>query len=135
MLFALHEQLTLLYLATLSYHWNVTGPRFLSLHKLFRKQYTQLFKHLDALSENIRAKGEGIPNNWHNVTVPNAENSSTMVNVLIGNYTALLDIIEEAKDFDDLDKPLTASTNKLLDDIAFFAEQQRWMLRSLQRDS
>lgn len=48
----------ILYLKTHNYHWNVTGPYFPQLHKLFEKQYIQLWKDVDIIAERIRALKE-----------------------------------------------------------------------------
>ena len=37
------------------YHWNVEGPRFLTLHQLFEEQYNELFAAADELAERLRA--------------------------------------------------------------------------------
>lgn len=50
-----------LYLKTQSYHWNVTGPHFKSLHIMFEEQYNDLFLAVDLLAERIRAIGEKAP--------------------------------------------------------------------------
>jgi starvation-inducible DNA-binding protein len=44
-----------LYLKTHNFHWNVTGPQFLSLHDLFMQQYTELATAVDLVAERIRA--------------------------------------------------------------------------------
>lgn len=44
-----------LYLKTHSYHWNVTGPMFSTLHALFETQYTELAIAVDEIAERIRA--------------------------------------------------------------------------------
>ncbi len=44
-----------LYLKTHSFHWNVTGPMFNSLHTMFMTQYTELWTSLDEIAERIRA--------------------------------------------------------------------------------
>jgi len=44
-----------LYLLTHNYHWNVEGPKFVSLHTLFEQQYTELFTAVDEIAERIRA--------------------------------------------------------------------------------
>lgn len=46
-----------LYIKTRNYHWNVTGPHFQELHKLFQEQYEQLDEILDNLAERIRQLG------------------------------------------------------------------------------
>lgn len=43
-----------LYLATHNYHWNVEGPQFIELHKLFEGQYNELFQAIDVIAERIR---------------------------------------------------------------------------------
>jgi starvation-inducible DNA-binding protein len=50
-----------LYVKTHGYHWNVTGPRFNSLHSLFMTQYTELWAALDEIAERIRALGHFAP--------------------------------------------------------------------------
>lgn len=44
-----------LYLLTHNYHWNVEGPKFVSLHTLFEQQYNELFLAIDEIAERIRA--------------------------------------------------------------------------------
>lgn len=51
----------LLYLKTLYYHWNVTGPNFHSLHVMFQKHYENLHKAGDEIAERIRALGHMAP--------------------------------------------------------------------------
>lgn len=46
-----------LYLATHHYHWNVEGPHFANLHRLFEEQYNELFQAVDVIAERIRALG------------------------------------------------------------------------------
>jgi len=50
-----------LYLKTQGCHWNVTGPRFYDLHKLFEEQYTELAGANDEIAERIRALGTRAP--------------------------------------------------------------------------
>jgi starvation-inducible DNA-binding protein len=50
-----------LYLKTQGFHWNVTGPRFYDLHKLFEEQYTELAAANDEIAERIRALGAKAP--------------------------------------------------------------------------
>lgn len=41
----------------LKYHWNVTGPYFISLHKLFDDQYHEVFEMIDEIAERVRTVG------------------------------------------------------------------------------
>ena len=50
-----------LYTKTRNYHWNVTGPHFNDLHKLFEAQYDALAEVVDEVAERIRALGASTP--------------------------------------------------------------------------
>lgn len=51
----------MLYLKTQNFHWNVKGPHFYSLHKLFEEQYIELAAAVDEIAERIRALGAPTP--------------------------------------------------------------------------
>ncbi|MCS6856639.1 MAG: DNA starvation/stationary phase protection protein [Deltaproteobacteria bacterium] len=53
-----------LYFKTHSYHWNVRGPLFASLHSLFETQYTELAQAVDELAERVRSLGVLAPSSW-----------------------------------------------------------------------
>jgi starvation-inducible DNA-binding protein len=57
-----------LYATTRDYHWNVTGPEFLSLHKQFEAQYEQIEQWIDDVAERARAIGAGARGNWADLT-------------------------------------------------------------------
>src|SRR5688572_23196422 len=40
-----------------NYHWNVTGPQFLTLHELFEKQHGKVQEIADELAERSRSFG------------------------------------------------------------------------------
>ena len=46
-----------LYVKTRNYHWNVTGPHFNDLHKVFEGQYQALEGEIDEIAERGRALG------------------------------------------------------------------------------
>jgi starvation-inducible DNA-binding protein len=50
-----------LYLKTQGFHWNVVGPKFYELHKLFEEQYGALAAANDEIAERIRALGAKAP--------------------------------------------------------------------------
>jgi starvation-inducible DNA-binding protein len=50
-----------LYVKTQGFHWNVSGPRFHDLHKLFEEQYNELADANDEIAERIRALGAKAP--------------------------------------------------------------------------
>lgn len=53
-----------LYLKTHSYHWNVVGPMFNTLHLMFEEQYTELAIAVDEIAERIRALGVPAPGSY-----------------------------------------------------------------------
>ena len=55
---------SVLYATTRDYHWNVTGPEFLSLHQQFEGQYEQIAQWIDDVAERARAIGAGARGNW-----------------------------------------------------------------------
>ncbi len=46
---------------TQGFHWNVKGPHFFALHKMFEEQYGALQAALDPLAERLRALGVAAP--------------------------------------------------------------------------
>ncbi len=59
---------SVLYATTRDYHWNVTGPGFLSMHQQFETQYEQLAGAIDDIAERARAIGVGARGNWADMT-------------------------------------------------------------------
>ena len=124
-----------LYIKTHGYHWNVTGPRFQSLHEVFMTQYTELWAALDELAERIRALGHFAPGSSAEMmqdasiaadtSVPDAE---TMVANLARGHEAVAraarDGIEIAGEAGD---DVTAD---LMTQRATIADKTAWMLRA-----
>jgi len=50
-----------LYFKTHAFHWNVKGPWFYCLHKLFEDQYREMWGAVDDIAERIRALGQIAP--------------------------------------------------------------------------
>lgn len=59
-----------LYFKTHAYHWNVEGPHFDTLHKLFGDQYTEMWEAMDDIAERIRALGDYAPANVSEIMKP-----------------------------------------------------------------
>ncbi|MBV9658012.1 MAG: DNA starvation/stationary phase protection protein [Verrucomicrobia bacterium] len=51
---------SLLYVRTRNYHWNVTGPRFHTLHVFLEEQYKEIELKADEVAERVRQVG-GFP--------------------------------------------------------------------------
>ncbi|HYG85034.1 MAG TPA: Dps family protein [Azospirillum sp.] len=125
-----------LYLKTHSFHWNVTGPMFNTLHVMFMEQYTELWNALDELAERIRALGFPAPGSFSQFTklstvteetsVPRAND---MIRQLVEGHEAVartaravFPMAEEAND---------QPTADLLTQRLQIHEKTAWMLRSL----
>ncbi len=124
-----------LYVKTHGYHWNVTGPRFNSLHAMFMTQYTELWTALDVIAERIRALGHFAPGSSGEMMgvatikpdndVPDAE---TMLKNLAAGHEAVsraakygITIAEKNGD------PVTVD---LFTQRATISEKTAWMLRA-----
>jgi starvation-inducible DNA-binding protein len=124
------------YLKTHSFHWNVEGPMFQTLHQMFMEQYTETWNAIDLIAERIRSLGEYAPGTYKEYSrlasiretegVPSAED---MVRLLIEGQEAIvrtarsvLPLAEEANDQPTLD---------LLTQRMQVHEKNAWMLRSL----
>ena len=56
-----------LFFKTENCHWNVEGPEFPFLHKLFEKQYQELLEAADTVAERIRALGMYVPGRYEDL--------------------------------------------------------------------
>jgi starvation-inducible DNA-binding protein len=59
-----------LYFKAHSFHWNVQGPLFHSMHDFFGALYAQVFAEVDTTAEQIRALGELAPGSLLDLLVP-----------------------------------------------------------------
>lgn len=126
-----------LYFKTHGYHWNVTGPSFVSLHTLFEEQYQNLYGSIDGIAERIRALGYRAPGSYRELakltSVPEAEGTPSaeeMVQDLALGHEQIARSVHELLSVSDTagDYP----TTDLLSERATFHEKAAWMLRSLQ---
>lgn len=125
-----------LYMKTLNFHWNVTGPHFGPLHEMFQTQYTDLAEANDELAERIRALGFLAPGGLNKLADLSVVKDSTedlkaeeMVDHLLQGHEALIklmrDVIGKAADVRD------EATNDLLTARIDTHEKTAWMLRSI----
>lgn len=126
-----------LYMKTHSYHWNVTGPQFHTLHVMFEEQYREMWAALDEIAERVRALGVFAPTSGKAFSdlsgiddadskPPSAED---MIKKLLDGHETLikraregLGIAEEAGD---------AASADLLTVRIQTHEKTAWMLRSM----
>ena len=126
----------MLYLKTHSFHWNVEGPMFQTLHQMFMDQYTETWNAIDLIAERIRSLGEYAPGTYREYArltriketegVPRAEE---MVKLLIEGQEAVVRTAREALSV--ADEANDQPTLDLLTQRMQVHEKNAWMLRSL----
>jgi starvation-inducible DNA-binding protein len=125
-----------LYLKTHSFHWNVTGPMFNTLHLMFMDQYSELALAVDLVAERIRSLGHAAPGSYAQyakltsiaeaTTVPVAED---MIRELVRGHETVARTARGV--FPVAEKASDESTCDLLTQRLQIHEKTAWMLRSL----
>lgn len=126
----------LLYTKTRNFHWNVTGPNFMELHKLFEAQYAALSEAVDAVAERSRALGGRARGSMKEFlalarlkessgATPSA---SAMLSELGKDHEALIAALR--KDIETAEKAKDAGTADFLTGLLEDHEKTAWMLRS-----
>lgn len=130
-----------LYLKTHNYHWNVTGPMFLTLHTMFETHYTELALAVDSIAERIRALGEKAPGSYRDFSrlssIPEEEeeedkSAREMIAHLVKGHEAV--IRTARKVLPTADESHDEATADLLTQRIQIHEKTAWMLRSLLED-
>ena len=125
-----------LYLKTHSFHWNVTGPMFQTLHLMFMGQYNEIWLAVDLIAERIRSLGFPAPASYTQfaalTSIQDSEGvpkAREMIQQLVAGQEAvvrtareILPIAEQAGDQPTVD---------LLSARMEVHEKNAWMLRSL----
>jgi starvation-inducible DNA-binding protein len=127
----------LLYTKTRYYHWNVTGPRFHSLHLFFETQYTALDEIIDQVAERVRQLGFfafGTLEQFKKVsrlsedfgTIPSEDE---MIRNLTEDHETIIKQLR--KDLEKADENFhDAGTNDFLTGLLEQHEKMAWMLRA-----
>ncbi|WP_029009103.1 Dps family protein [Azospirillum halopraeferens] len=125
-----------LYMKTHSFHWNVTGPMFNTLHDMFMQQYTELWNALDEIAERIRALGFPAPGSFsqyaalttirEETSVPQAQD---MIRQLVEGHEAVARTARQV--FPTAETANDQPTADLLTQRLQIHEKTAWMLRSL----
>lgn len=125
-----------LYIKTRNYHWNVTGPHFIELHKLFESQYEQLDASVDAVAERARALGalasgsmkEFIKQATLGESAGEARDWKEMVRNLLADHEAVIRALR--KDVETTAKLGDAGTSDFLTGLLEEHEKTAWILRA-----
>ena len=126
----------ILYLKTHNFHWNVTGPMFGTLHRMFEEQYNELWLAVDAIAERIRSLGFSAPGSYGEFTrltylheTPAATNASEMIAELLRDHETTARTARSALAV--ARTAVDAPTEDLLTQRLAAHEKSAWMLRSL----
>jgi len=125
-----------LYLKTHSFHWNVTGTMFNTLHLMFEQHYTEAALAVDLVAERIRALGFPAPGSYQQYAQLSSIKEETgvpewkdMVKQLVSGHETcvrtartVFPLVDEAHDEPSAD---------LLTQRMQVHEKTAWMLRSL----
>ncbi|MGL4825729.1 MAG: Dps family protein [Alphaproteobacteria bacterium] len=123
-----------LLLKTQTYHWNVEGRDFFSLHKLFEEHYRELFEAVDEIAEQIRIWGNPVVASFQafsNLSIIN-EASISQKEILLSNLfedheTMIVEIKKILKGESILEDE---AAQDLLVSRLRAHEKMAWMLRS-----
>lgn len=114
-------------------HWNVVGPAFGPLHKLFGKQYEELSDLSDQVAERIRAIGEMVPDSAFmlaSLSPKDAPPSGAMkmVNNLAQHHKTIIDYITESLSILKKAKDTDEGTINFLTGVMEQHQKMHWML-------
>lgn len=125
-----------LYLKTHNFHWNVKGPMFDTLHKMFETQYTELAAAVDLIAERIRALGFPAPGTYAEFaklsTVkeePGVPPAEAMIRQLLQGQEAVVRTARSV--FPVVERASDEPTADLLTQRMQVHEKTAWMLRSM----
>lgn len=121
------------------FHWNVEGPHFVDLHKLFGKIYEDVYSAIDPTAEYIRTLDDYTPGSFERFSElsqiqgqTKVPKSRLMIQELLADNQTMIDLLNTTF--------LSAQQEKQEGIANFIAERidahgkHGWMLRSLLRD-
>ncbi|WP_413575100.1 Dps family protein [Bdellovibrio sp. HCB290] len=125
-----------LQLKTQNFHWNVEGPLFFSLHKLFEKQYEQIAEYVDRSAEILRALKSPAPGSFQafkklsdvEECTDEKLSASKMIDILTADHTTLAELYKSRLETAEQEEETSAVT--LYEDLISFHEKAAWMIRS-----
>lgn len=130
---------TVVYYKSHTFHWNVQGANFYSLHLMFEKFYQQIWESMDEIAERTRALGgktpEGLSELLKLATIkeaPSLPACHIMVKVLRADYLALANKAREVSAI--AEKHNDPVTTDMMTEKRNFLEKAAWMLQSTLND-
>jgi starvation-inducible DNA-binding protein len=124
-----------LYLNTLSAHWNITGSSFASIHALLEKQYESIKNIIDDTAERIRILGYKVPASHskylHDAEINNISESLNFIDTiksLCKSYEDIINLLRQS--IKEIEKTNDFGTEDLLVSTLKEYEKSLWMLDS-----
>lgn len=126
-----------LFTKTLNYHWNVTGPRFYSVHEFLEKHYREMLEMIDDVAERVReigGKPSGTMKEFCEMTRINESpgsfpDTSHMISDLLRDHSSI--VVEIRNLIDENSKTdLDPGTEDFLTGLLKKHEEMAWMLKS-----
>ncbi|MBL8219266.1 MAG: DNA starvation/stationary phase protection protein [Bryobacterales bacterium] len=127
----------ILYVKSRNFHWNVTGPNFSQLHKLYEDQYNQLAEAIDSTAERIRMLGAPAPGSMADFLAHarlsehrgHSPRAGEMTAILLADHEAIIRNLRE--DIDTVNDDLgDAGTADFLTGLIQDHEKAAWFLRA-----
>ena len=126
-----------LFTKTRKAHWNVTGPNFYEMHKLFQSQYEAMDIMIDDIAERVRSLGHfalGSMNDFLNVTNLSEEkdgfgNAMQMIQTLVSDHETIIRLIRNGI-IPISDKYKDLGTADFVTGLMEQHEKMNWMLLS-----
>jgi len=127
---------SVLYTKTRNYHWNVTAPNFMELHKFMEEQYGELAEAIDEVAERVRQLGHyslGSLGSFLKATrlTEGQDDSSALKmiqNLLDDHETIIRELRNDIETVDE--KYKDAGTADFLTGVMKMHEKMGWMLRA-----
>ncbi len=124
-----------IYLKTQNFHWNIEGPHFYALHKLFEEQYEELAEAVDTIAERIRSLGHKAPASFNayqqlsNIQEGNIHaKTQEMLQTLANDHLSLCEQLKKAHAL--ADEVSDIGTASLIEDRIRAHDKAHWMLIS-----
>ncbi len=131
----------LLYTKIRNYHWNITGPRFHTLHVFLEEQYKEIAKKADEVAERVRQVGgfaAGTMSEYLKLThlkeePGNRPPADDMISDLVHDHETIIRELRQGLD-DSQEKFEDAGTADFLTGLMEDHEEMAWMLRAHRED-
>lgn len=127
---------TVFYQKTHTFHWDLTGENFLSLHKHLEKLYDESVDHTDAIAERLRQIGEKTALTLNGASadsvVQDSNDADTIEEVLSDLITGIAQLTSvQTEIYNESDEQGDYVTADLMTQLSKWCEFNSWFLASI----